>query len=141
MTNHNKKIFFISDFHLGAPNYAASLEREKIIVQFLMEKDANYLCFLEIKLALVFLPQRTQRKNYTKEHKECIAKINEEGIPTPNSPFQSLSSSSCFPIPYSLLSSSYFFDQSWYSSGDILFSFSVTNAVIAQIVSSLCVGP
>jgi len=30
-------IFFISDFHLGAPNYATSLEREKIIVRFLDE--------------------------------------------------------------------------------------------------------
>jgi UDP-2,3-diacylglucosamine hydrolase len=33
----NKKIYFLSDFHLGAPNHAASLEREKIIVQFLDE--------------------------------------------------------------------------------------------------------
>ncbi len=28
-------IYFLSDFHLGAPNLAASLEREKIIVSFL----------------------------------------------------------------------------------------------------------
>ena len=32
-----KKIYFLSDFHLGAPNLAASLEREKRIVQFLDE--------------------------------------------------------------------------------------------------------
>ncbi|HEX2848679.1 MAG TPA: UDP-2,3-diacylglucosamine diphosphatase [Chitinophagaceae bacterium] len=32
-----KKIYFLSDFHLGAPNHAASLEREKIIVSFLDE--------------------------------------------------------------------------------------------------------
>ncbi len=32
-----KKIFFLSDFHLGAPDHASSLEREKIIVQFLDE--------------------------------------------------------------------------------------------------------
>jgi UDP-2,3-diacylglucosamine hydrolase len=32
-----KKIYFLSDFHLGAPNYAASLEREKKIVRFLDE--------------------------------------------------------------------------------------------------------
>ena len=31
----NKKIYFLSDFHLGAPDHAASLAREKIIVQFL----------------------------------------------------------------------------------------------------------
>jgi UDP-2,3-diacylglucosamine hydrolase len=30
-----KKIFFLSDFHLGAPDAASSLEREKRIVQFL----------------------------------------------------------------------------------------------------------
>lgn len=32
-----KKIFFLSDFHLGAPDAASSLEREKLIVQFLDE--------------------------------------------------------------------------------------------------------
>lgn len=33
----NKKIFFLSDFHLGIPNVQASHEREKRIVQFLDE--------------------------------------------------------------------------------------------------------
>ncbi len=33
----SKKIYFLSDFHLGAPDHAASLEREKSIVQFLDE--------------------------------------------------------------------------------------------------------
>ncbi len=38
----DKKIYFLSDFHLGAPGAAASLEREKKIVAFLDEakKDA-----------------------------------------------------------------------------------------------------
>lgn len=31
----NKKIYFLSDFHLGAPDHASSLEREKAIVRFL----------------------------------------------------------------------------------------------------------
>jgi UDP-2,3-diacylglucosamine hydrolase len=31
----SKKIYFLSDFHLGAPDHATSLEREKIIVSFL----------------------------------------------------------------------------------------------------------
>ena len=35
--SHNKKIYFLSDFHLGAPDHARSLEREKIIVEFLDE--------------------------------------------------------------------------------------------------------
>ncbi|MBI5372733.1 MAG: UDP-2,3-diacylglucosamine diphosphatase [Sphingobacteriales bacterium] len=30
-----KKIYFLSDFHLGAPDHASSLEREKRVVQFL----------------------------------------------------------------------------------------------------------
>lgn len=32
-----KKIFFLSDFHLGAPDAEASLQREKLIVRFLDE--------------------------------------------------------------------------------------------------------
>ena len=38
----NKKIYFFSDFHLGAPNHRKSLEREKLIIQFLddIKKDA-----------------------------------------------------------------------------------------------------
>jgi UDP-2,3-diacylglucosamine hydrolase len=31
----SKKIYFLSDFHLGAPDHESSLEREKVIVQFL----------------------------------------------------------------------------------------------------------
>jgi UDP-2,3-diacylglucosamine hydrolase len=31
----NKKIYFLSDFHLGAPDHARSLQREKVIIQFL----------------------------------------------------------------------------------------------------------
>ena len=33
----SKKIYFLSDFHLGAPDHGASLEREKLIVRFLDE--------------------------------------------------------------------------------------------------------
>lgn len=33
--NFDKKIYFLSDFHLGAPNYESSLVREKLVVQFL----------------------------------------------------------------------------------------------------------
>lgn len=36
-----KKIYFLSDFHLGAPNQEASLEREKTIVRFLDEIKAD----------------------------------------------------------------------------------------------------
>jgi len=36
-TTNTKKIYFLYEFHLGAPDYASSLEREKIIVKFLDE--------------------------------------------------------------------------------------------------------
>jgi len=37
MTSTSKKIYFASDFHLGVPNYEASLQREKLICQWLDE--------------------------------------------------------------------------------------------------------
>ncbi|CAN5321431.1 UDP-2,3-diacylglucosamine diphosphatase [soil metagenome] len=44
----DKKIYFISDFHLGAPDYEASLQREKRIVAFLdnIKKDAVQIFIL-----------------------------------------------------------------------------------------------
>jgi len=38
-----KNIYFLSDFHLGAPDFESSLKREKLIVQFLNEikRDAS----------------------------------------------------------------------------------------------------
>lgn len=44
----DKKIYFLSDFHLGAPDHAKSLEREKKIVAFLEEirKDAAVIFVL-----------------------------------------------------------------------------------------------
>jgi UDP-2,3-diacylglucosamine hydrolase len=42
-----KKIYFLSDFHLGAPDEAGSLQREKIIVKFLDEhKDDAFAFFI-----------------------------------------------------------------------------------------------
>ena len=43
-----KKIYFLSDFHLGAPDYNSSLAREKRLVQFLDEikKDAAVIFIL-----------------------------------------------------------------------------------------------
>ena len=44
----DKKIYFLSDFHLGAPNYTESLVREKRIVTFLEEikNDADQIFIL-----------------------------------------------------------------------------------------------
>jgi UDP-2,3-diacylglucosamine hydrolase len=42
-----KKIYFLSDFHLGAPNFEKSLEREKLVVQFLKEvSDDAFAVFI-----------------------------------------------------------------------------------------------
>lgn len=43
-----KKIYFLSDFHLGAPDYETSLTREKRVIQFLDEikKDAEVIFIL-----------------------------------------------------------------------------------------------
>ncbi len=50
MTNEdpNKKIFFLSDFHLGAPDAASSLVREKKIIQFLnsIKSEASVIFIL-----------------------------------------------------------------------------------------------
>ncbi len=37
MTTNRKKIYFASDFHLGAPNEESSLKREKLLVKWLEE--------------------------------------------------------------------------------------------------------
>lgn len=37
----HKKIYFLSDFHLGAPNYASSLERERKILSALQQMEAD----------------------------------------------------------------------------------------------------
>jgi len=43
----NKQVYFLSDFHLGVPDAATSLQREKLIVQFLESiKDKAYTIFL-----------------------------------------------------------------------------------------------
>lgn len=36
-----KKIYFLSDFHLGVPDHASSLQREKLIVKFLNEAKTD----------------------------------------------------------------------------------------------------
>lgn len=41
MLADNKKIYFASDFHFGVPSYEASLQREKLVVQWLDEVSAD----------------------------------------------------------------------------------------------------
>ena len=35
MSNNRTHIYFVSDFHLGVPNYQSSLQREKRVVKWL----------------------------------------------------------------------------------------------------------
>lgn len=44
----NKKIYFLSDFHLGAPDYTRSLERERKVIRFLesARQDAEEIFIL-----------------------------------------------------------------------------------------------
>lgn len=48
MNTINGKVYFISDAHLGVPDFLSSLEREKKLVKWLtqIEKDADYLFLL-----------------------------------------------------------------------------------------------
>ncbi len=78
----DKKIYFISDFHLGAPDHASSLEREKIIVQFLNE--------IKTQAAEIFLAgdmfdfwyeyRRVVPKGYTRLLGK-LAELSDAGIP------------------------------------------------------------
>ncbi len=45
---HDRKVFFVSDSHLGAPNAQKSLEREKLLVHWLtkIQSEAHTICFL-----------------------------------------------------------------------------------------------
>ena len=80
--SNQKKVFFASDFHLGAPNEASSLEREKKIVRWLDsikdEAEAIYLLgdvfdfWFEYKNAIPRGFVRIQGK---------IAELTDKGIP------------------------------------------------------------
>ena len=45
---HDKKIYFVSDLHLGSPDYSESLKREKLMVKWLedVSVDAHAIFFL-----------------------------------------------------------------------------------------------
>ncbi len=64
----NKNIYFLSDFHLGAPNNEASLVREKKIVQFLtdIEDKASEIFFLGDIFDFWFEYKAVVPKGYTR---------------------------------------------------------------------------
>jgi UDP-2,3-diacylglucosamine hydrolase len=82
MDTGNKKIYFASDFHLGAPNYEESLEREKKIVDWLnqIESDVEELYLLGDIFDFWFEYKHTIPKGSTRFLGK-IAEFSDKGIP------------------------------------------------------------
>ena len=77
----NKKIYFLSDFHLGAPDYKSSLEREKVIIQFLDEikKDASEIFIVGDIFDFWYEYKRVVPKGYVRLLGK-LAEITDTGI-------------------------------------------------------------
>jgi UDP-2,3-diacylglucosamine hydrolase len=78
----SKKIFFLSDFHLGAPNHADSLIREKIIVDFLdqIENEAAEIFILGDLFDFWFEYRTVVPKGYVRILGK-LARLRDAGIP------------------------------------------------------------
>jgi UDP-2,3-diacylglucosamine hydrolase len=76
------KIYFLSDFHLGAPSPASSLEREKIIVQFLDEikNDATEIFLVGDLFDFWYEYRKVVPKGYTRLFGK-LAELSDRGIP------------------------------------------------------------
>src|SRR5476649_1355225 len=79
---NNKKIYFLSDFHLGAPDYASSLEREKILVQFLEEikQDAAEIFLVGDMFDFWYEYRKVVPKGYVRLLGK-LAELSDSGIP------------------------------------------------------------
>jgi UDP-2,3-diacylglucosamine hydrolase len=80
--NGGKKIYFLSDFHLGAPDAQSSLQREKIIVEFLetIRHDAAQIFIVGDMFDFWY----EYRKVVPKGHVRLLGKlaeISDSGIP------------------------------------------------------------
>jgi UDP-2,3-diacylglucosamine hydrolase len=77
----NKKIYFLSDFHLGAPDYASSLQREKIIVQFLdaIKNDAAEIFLLGDMFDFWFEYRKVVPKGYVRLLGK-LAELSDAGV-------------------------------------------------------------
>ena len=78
----DKKIYFISDFHLGAPNHETSLQREKLVVKFLTEamKDAAHIFIVGDLFDFWYEYKTVVPKGYTRILGK-LAEITDSGIP------------------------------------------------------------
>lgn len=79
---NSSKIYFLSDFHLGAPDYESSLEREKKIVRFLDEikNDAQEIFLLGDVFDFWFEYKRAIPKGFVRLQGK-IAELTDQGIP------------------------------------------------------------
>lgn len=77
-----KKVYFISDFHLGAPNYASSITREKRIVDFLKiaQLDAAHIFIVGDLFDFWYEYKTVVPKGYTRILGK-LAEITDSGIP------------------------------------------------------------
>ena len=77
----NKKIYFISDLHLGAPNYEKSLEREKQVIRFLdaIENDAQAIYLVGDTFDFWFEYQHVVPKGFIRLFAKLI-QLKEGGI-------------------------------------------------------------
>ena len=76
-----KKIYFLSDFHLGAPNHTISLEREKRIVHFLDEikKEAAEIFIVGDLFDFWYEYRRVVPRGFTRILGK-LAQLTDEGI-------------------------------------------------------------
>ncbi len=82
MNLQTKKIYFLSDFHLGAPNATASLIREKKIIQFLDEikNDAAEIFILGDLFDFWYEYKKVVPKGYVRILGK-LAELSDSGIP------------------------------------------------------------
>lgn len=78
----NTKIYFLSDFHLGAPDHARSLERERRIVRFLeaARKDASEIFIVGDLFDFWYEYRTVVPKGYVRILGK-LAEITDSGIP------------------------------------------------------------
>lgn len=82
MFSSNKKLYFLSDFHLGAPNAAASLEREKAVVAFLesVRHDAGRIIIAGDIFDFWFEYKKAIPRGFTRLLGK-LAELTDSGIP------------------------------------------------------------
>ena len=77
-----KKVYFLSDFHLGAPDYVKSLEREKRIIHFLgqAQQDAAHIFLVGDLFDFWYEYKLVVPKGYTRILGK-LAELTDTGIP------------------------------------------------------------